>query len=204
MAKIIKLAGKSAERFGYKRATPKERPKEAPPGQLSLFAGRPRILQMPTSLSRFEAALLAHENGDPSAAARYRDAIEHDDCAADAWCNLGIIESQAGNHKIALKCFSNSLQNDSGLFEAHYNLGNLHLELGNVDSAKLHYEVARSIDPAYPNLYFNLALVLALSDDIEGAIQALKQYLEMASTDDTTKVNELLRQLVETKTGGQR
>jgi tetratricopeptide (TPR) repeat protein len=200
MARIIKLAGKSAERFGYKRATPKGRPKESPPGQLSLFTGRPRILQMPTTLSRFEAALLAHENGDPSAAARYRDAIEHDDCSADAWCNLGIIESQAGNHKLALECFSNSLQEDSGLFETHYNLGNLHLEMGNIDSAKLHYEVARSIDHNYPNLYFNLALVLALSDDIEGAIETLRQYLEVGSTGDNQKVNELLRQLVETKT----
>lgn len=199
MAKIIKLAGKSAERFGYKRASRKGRRSKQAPGQLTLFSGRARIVQLPTSMSRFEAALLAHENGDPSAAQRYRDAIAHDDCVADAWCNLGIIESQSGNHKEALACFSRSLQEDSALFETHYNLGNLHFEMGNVAAARVHYEVARSLDPAYPNLYFNLALVLALSDDIEGAIEALRQYLEMASTDDTVKVNELLRQLVETK-----
>ena len=169
MAKIIKLAGKSAERFGYKRASSKgTRQKEEASSQLSLFQGRPRIYQLPTSLSRFEAALLAHENGDPSAADRYRDAIENGDCEADAWCNLGIIESQSGRHKEALKCFSKSLQADSALFEAHYNLGNLHFELGNIEPAKLHYEVARSIDPGFPNLYFNLGLVLALGDDVEG------------------------------------
>ena len=200
MAKIIKLAGKTAERLDYKRASRKGvRGKEAP-GQLSLFGGKARIIQMPTSVSRFELALTAHENGDPSAAARYRDAIEHGDCVADAWCNLGIIESRAGNHKLALKCFSMSLQADSALFEAHYNLGNLHFELGNIEPAKLHYEVARSIDPLYPNLYFNLGLVMALADDVEGAIDALRKYLEMATAEESLKVNELLRQLVQTKT----
>lgn len=201
MAKIIKLAGKPAEKFGYKRAARKGRRKEEAPGQLSLFSGRARIIPLPTSLSAFESALMAHENDDPSAAARYREAIAQGDCAADAWCNLGILESQAGHHREALECFSKSLQVDSGLFEAHYNLGNLHFELGNIDPAKLHYEVARSIDPTYPNLYFNLGLVLALADDVEGAIGALKQYLEMSAADDAQKASELLQRLVETKTG---
>ncbi len=200
MAKIIKLAGKSAERFGYKRASRKRRPRQEAPEQLGLFSGRPRIIQLPNSLSLFESALLAHENGDEMAGDRYRQAIAQNDCLADAWCNLGIIESQAGNYQEALACFSQSLQADSALFEAHFNLGNLHLELGNIDPAKLHYEVARSIDPTYPNLYFNLGLVLALADDIEGAIQALTKYLQVASGDDSLKVNELLRQLVESKT----
>jgi tetratricopeptide (TPR) repeat protein len=199
MAKIIKLAGEPAERFGYKRASRKSRRSGDPQGQLNLFSVSPRIIQLPNSLSLFESALIAHENGDMQAADRYRQAIAQDDCQADAWCNLGIIESQAGNHKEALACFSRSLQADSALFEAHYNLGNLHFELGNIDPAKLHYEVAQSIDPGYPNLYFNLGLVLALADDIEGAIAALTKYLEMVSVDDTSKVNEILRQLVETK-----
>lgn len=200
MAKIIKLAGRSAERFGYKRASRNRRRAGEVPEQLNLFAGRPRIIQLPNSLSLFESALIAHENGEAIAADRYRDAIARDDCTADAWCNLGILESQAGDHQEALACFSRSLQADSGLFEAHYNLGNLHLELGNIDPAKLHYEVARSIDPMYPNLYFNLGLVLALADDVEAAIQALRQFLELSSGGESPKVNELLRQLVETKT----
>ena len=200
MAKIIKLAGKSAERFGYKRVSRKRRLADEAADQLNLFAGRPRIIQLPNSLSLFESALIAHENGETIAADRYREAIARDDFAADAWCNLGILESQAGDHQEALACFSRSLQADSGLFEAHYNLGNLHLELGNIDAARLHYEVARSIDPMYPNLYFNLGLVLALADDVEAAIQALRRYLELASDEESPKVNELLRQLVETKT----
>ena len=71
MAKIIKLAGKSAERFGYKRASRKREQAEDTPAQMSLFAGSPRILQLPTSLSVFESALLAHESGDAVAADRY-------------------------------------------------------------------------------------------------------------------------------------
>jgi len=201
MARIIKLAGKSAERFGYKRAARKAPPRKRDDarGQLGLFDSQIRIIPLPNSLSYFEAALLAHENDDPTAATRYREAIAHGDCTADAWCNLGILESHSGKLKEALNCFSQALQDDSALFEAHYNLGNLHLELGNTEPAKLHYEVARSLDPSYPNLYFNLGLVLALADDVEGAIEALRVYLDLASADDTQKVNELLRRLVETK-----
>jgi tetratricopeptide (TPR) repeat protein len=199
MAKIIKLAGKSAERFGYKRASRKERRKREAAGQLNLFAGATRIVRLPSSLSLFESALMAHENGEPTAGQLYRAAIAANDCEADAWCNLGILESQAGNLRGALDCFSKSLQVDSSLFEAHFNLGNLHFEMGNVEAAKLHYEVARSLDPSYPNLYFNLGLVLALADDVEGAIEALRQYLELAGSDEGQKVNELLRRLVETK-----
>jgi tetratricopeptide (TPR) repeat protein len=176
MAKIIKLAGKPAERFGYKRASRRGRRAKDSPGQLNLFGGKARILRLPSSLSMFESALLAHEKGDPTAASLYR-----------------------GDHREALDCFSKSLQIDSSLFETHFNLGNLHFEMGNVEAAKVHYEVARSIDPEYPNLYFNLGLVLALADDVEGAIDALRKYLELASADEKKQVNELLRQLVETK-----
>jgi len=199
MVRIITLAGKSAEKFGYKTASRRGRRSGTAPGQLGLFSGKVRIIPLHTALTHFESALMTHENGGAGAADRYREAIAHEDCVADAWCNLGILESQAGNHKEALECFSRSLQADNGLFETHYNLGNLHLELGNIEPAKLHYEVARSIDPMYPNLYFNIGLVLALADDIEGAIDSLKMYLEMASSDASPKVNELLRRLVETK-----
>ncbi len=195
MARIFKLAGKPAERFGYKRAARGRRGRKELPGQLNLFGVQARIVPLPTKLTKFEEALLLHERGEVSAAAKYREAISEDDCVADAWCNLGILESQSGRNEEALVCFSKSLQVDPGLFEAHYNLGNLHFELDNLSAAKIHYEVARSIDRSYPHLYFNLGLVLASDNDLAGAVESLLRYRELASPDDASKADDLLQNL---------
>ena len=195
MARIFKLAGGSAERFGYKRAARGRRGRRETPGQMNLFGGTARIVPLPTRLSRFEEALLLHERGDDAAAAKYREAISEGDCAADAWCNLGILESQAERNREALACFSRSLQKDPALFEAHYNLGNLHFELDNLAAARVHYEIARSITKSYPQLYFNLALVLASDNDLPGAIDALQKYRELAPAEEAAKADDLLQNL---------
>ncbi|MGA7304786.1 MAG: tetratricopeptide repeat protein [Rhodothermales bacterium] len=195
MARIFKLAGRPAERFGYKRAARGRRGRKEPPGQMNLFGLQTRILALPSQLSRFEEALLLHERDDPAAGEKYREAIRDGDCIADAWCNLGILESQAERDDEALSCFSKSLQADPGLFEAHYNLGNLHFELDNLAAARLHYEVARSINGTYAQLYYNLGLVLASENDLSGAIEALVKYRELAPAAEATKVDDLLQSL---------
>lgn len=197
MAKIFKLAGRPTERFGYKRAARGKRGRKEIPGQMHLFEAGPRIVRMPTELSRFEEAFLLHERGDPSAADTYRKAIQEGDCTADAWCNLGIIETQAERNQEALSCFSKSLQEDPRLFEAHFNLGNLHFELDNLAAARVHYEVARSINGSYAHLYFNLGLVLASDNDLPGAIEALLKYRELATPKDASKADDLLQNLRE-------
>lgn len=197
MARIFKLAGGSTERFGYKRAARGRRGRKETPGQMNLFGVQARIVPLPTKLSRFEEALLLHERGDPSAESKYREAISEGDCVADAWCNLGILESQAEKNHDALLCFSRSLQQDPGLFEAHYNLGNLHFELDNLAAARIHYEIARSIDKSYAQLYFNLGLVLASSGDLPAAIHALQRYRELAPAGDAGKADDLLQSIRE-------
>ena len=197
MARIFKLAGQSAERFGYKRAVRGRRGRKEMLGQMNLFVGTARIVPLPTRLSRFEEALLLHERGDPSAAVKYREAIREGDCVADAWCNLGILETQAEKNREALSCFSKSLQDDPGLFEAHYNLGNLHFELENLAAARVHYEIARSINKSYAQLYFNLGLVLASDGDLPGAIEALQRYRDLAPSDDAAKAEDLLQSIRE-------
>ena len=198
MARIFKLAGGPAERFGYKRAARGRRGRGETPGQMTLFGGTARIVPLPSRLSRFEEALLLHERGDPGAASKYREAISHGDCVADAWCNLGILESQAERNGEALACFSRSLQKDPALFEAHYNLGNLHFELDNLAAARVHYEIARSINKSYPRLYFNLGLVLASDNDLPGAIEVLRKYRDLAPPEEAAKADDLLQNLQET------
>lgn len=197
MARIFKLAGQPAERFGYKRASRGRRGRKETPGQMSLFGTRARIVRLPSRLSRFEEALLLHERDDPSASDKYREAIRNGDCVADAWCNLGILESQREHNEEALSCFSKSLQADPALFEAHYNLGNLHFELENLTAARIHYEVAGSINGSYPQLYFNLGLVLASQGELPAAVEALVKYKELSPPEEAAKAENLLRSLRE-------
>jgi hypothetical protein len=44
-------------------------------------------------------------------------------------------------------------------------LGNLYFEGDNLRLAKMHYELAAEINPIFPNLYFNLGLVLGLMEE---------------------------------------
>src|SRR5512140_3813404 len=95
MAQILKFPAQ-ASKFGFKRVKKRARAADNP-DQLDLFP-RPtaQILEFLPDLSRFEQALLLDERGDAKAAELYAKAIEEHDCVADAYCNLGIIESQNG------------------------------------------------------------------------------------------------------------
>jgi hypothetical protein len=103
MGQILKFPIREAK-FGYKRV-PKRAGKEENPAQLQLFAhATAQILHLTPQLGHFEHALLLDERGDLRAVELYRRAIEEQDCAADAYCNLGIIESKQGGspkHSIA-------------------------------------------------------------------------------------------------------
>src|SRR5258707_5168438 len=95
MAQIIKFPGQTSK-LGYKRV--KKRKQAENPNQLNLFPSQSaQILNLLSGLSCFEQALMLDERGDQRAAEVYAKAIEEQDCVADAYCNVGIIESQRGN-----------------------------------------------------------------------------------------------------------
>ncbi len=194
MGQILKFPVE-ASKFGYKRVRKRAKPADHP-DQLHLFPQpTAQILNFTPDLSRFEQALLFDERGDGRAAELYRKAIEEQDCVADAWCNLGIIESQKGNTARAFDCFTTSLQHDPRHFEAHYNLGNLYFDVNDLRLAQIHYEIASEMDPSFANVHFNRALVQALNDDLAGAISALTKYQELVSPDEARNADELLRNL---------
>src|SRR6185503_10017162 len=114
----------------------------------------------------------------------YAKAIEGEDCVADAYCNLGIIESQKGNTAKAFDCFTTSLKNNPRHSEAHYNLGNLYFEVNDFRLAQIHYEMAAEVDASFANVYFNLALVQAIMNDFAAALSALNKYQELVSADE--------------------
>src|SRR5687767_2931506 len=125
MAQILKLPVQ-ASKLGYKRV--RKRVAVSDPNQLDLFPqANAQILDFaPPDVGPFAQALMWDERGDPKAAELYAKAIDQEDCVADSFCNLGIIESQKGNTVKAFDCFTTSLKYNPRHSEAHYNLANLY------------------------------------------------------------------------------
>lgn len=196
MAKVVKFPIQPPEKFGFKPVSKKRPANPAKPGQLNLFQGG-KIVKL-NQLSTFEEALMLDEHGDERAREAYQRAIVEFDSVPDAFCNLGIIESRARNYSKAVDCFTLSLKEDPRHFESHYNLANLYAELGNLPLAKLHYQISISIEPEFPNSYFNLGLTQAMSKEIEESVQSLLTYKKLAGQDDTTPVDELIDSLLRT------
>ncbi len=201
MAQIIKFPAQ-ASKLGYKRVKKRARPPDNQ-NQLDLF---PRPTAQILSLDRegerlreplrpFEQALLLDERGDPQAGDFYAKAIEALDSVADAYCNLGIIESQKGNTTKAFDCFTTCLKHDPRHSEAHYNLGNLYFDINDFRLAQIHYEMAGEVDPSFANVYFNLALVQAINNDLAAAINALIKYQQLVPPDEAEHADELLHNL---------
>lgn len=190
MAKVVKFPQPAPEKFGFK---PVRKRKEEPVGktkQLNLFAGG-RVVKL-GHLSAFEEALILDERNEPMAKDLYLKAISENDCAADAYCNLGILESKINNYSKAIDCFTLSLKNEPRHFEAHYNLANVYAEIGNLPLAKVHYEMSIGLEPDFSNSHFNLGLTLAMLGESGEAVNELYNYKKLSEKDDFRQVDELI------------
>ena len=196
MGVILELPKRAPEKFGHKRVRRQKRQRELErAGQMNLFSAPARILSLPSRLSPFEEALLLDERGNTQAKELYRAAIEVNDSPADAYCNLGIIESQEGAIDSAFDCFTRSLKLEPTHFESHYNIGNLFFDVGELRSAQVHYQMALGIHSDYPNLFFNLGLVLALEQKHEDALSNMRRYRRLASQNDAEKADLIIEAL---------
>lgn len=195
MAQIINFPA-PAPKFGYKRVRTRSRPVESPDQLHLLFQPTATILAFESGLSSFEQALMLDERGDVRGAAeKYLRAIESEECVADSYCNLGIIQSRQGNTAKAFDSFTTALKTDPRHCEAHYNLGNLYFDVDDYRLARVHYQIAAGIDPAFPNVYFNLALVEAVLGDFAAAVATLTTYRQMVSAEEGRKAEALLESL---------
>jgi len=193
MGKILPFPPKQPSKFGFERV--RKHMIENQDQQNLFSSGAGKVLRLPTSLSPFEEALLLDERADSGAEKAYLRAISEGDFVADAYCNLGIIESKAGRVTKAFDCLTKSLEHDPRHFEAHYNLGNLYFDADNLRLAKMHYELAAEINPEFPNLYFNLGLVLALLKENKAAIDALLKYQLLTPGIERRDTEELIKGL---------
>lgn len=195
MAKIIQFPLNPApEKFGLQRARKAGKKESDKRGQLDLFAAG-KVVKL-HQLSVFEEALLCDENGDVrQARLYYQKAIDEHDCAPDAWCNLGIIDSKDGNYARAIDCFTQCLKLNPRHYEAHYNLANLYAEVGNHGLAKVHYLISIELEPGFPNSYFNLGLTLAVVREYKEAVQYLKKYRDLAPPEEQPQADDLICKL---------
>lgn len=193
MAKVIQFPSPAPEKFGFKLVRKKGKVRKSKPGQLDLFS-EGRVVNL-HQLSRFDEALLLDDRGDKKAKEVYLKAIEEGDAVADAYCNLGILESHEGNFSKAVDCFTNCLKENPRHIEAHYNLANLYAEAGNLGLAKLHYNISIELDPYFPNSHFNLGLTLAMNKEIDQAILSMQAYCRLVSIEDKKQALELINNL---------
>ncbi len=165
-------------------------------GQLNLFPERGgRLLQLPLRFSPFEEALQLHEQGDCKASEMYRKAILGGECISDAYCNLGILEYEAGRVAAAFDHFTNALKHDPRHFESHFNLGHLYFEAGDFRLARLHYELSAVLEPNSTGVRFNLGLIHAMNGELSEAIQELNRAKDNATEEEKAQVDELLASL---------
>ena len=195
MGEIIQFPIKTEAKFGFKRVGKRKKKDLEAHGQLNLFSTQHRTISLIPEGGYFEQALAMDERNDPKAIDAYQKAISEEYFIADAYCNLGILEYKRNKVSEAFDCFTNSLKHDPSLFEANYNLANLYFEKGDHRPARVHYEIAKEIDPEYANLYFNLGLVQGLDEDIELAIISLSKYLELVPEGGGNEADKLLTSL---------
>ncbi len=196
MTKVVKFtAAVTPEKFGLQRALKKKGTAVQKPGQLNLFSGG-KVVRL-NQLTHFEEALMLDDQGNAKAAKeKYLKAIEEQDSLADAYCNLGILESQDGNYARAIDCFTLCLKYEPRQYEGHYNLANLFAEAGNFALAKMHYQISIELEPRFCNNYFNLGLMLAISKEFNEALDVLRQYRQLAPCEEHKQTDELIRQLL--------
>jgi len=165
-------------------------------GQRNLFSeSEGRLIQLPTRMSPFEEALILHEQGDPRAIDMYAQAINEEECVADAFCNLGIIDYEAKNLPGAFNNFTRALSHDPRHFESHFNLAHLYFEEGDIRLARLHYEFSAVIEPGSASAHFNLGLVGAIEENIPAAVASLNKAKEFATEEELEQIDEILRGL---------
>lgn len=201
MTRVVQFPQSTPSKFGYKKAIIKKGRKKINLedfGQLNLFdqAREAKVVSITPKLPPFEEALLLDDQGHTERAKEiYLKAIAEKQHVADAFCNLGIIYSQENDSTKAIDSFTQCLKNNPRHYEAHYNLANLFSDIGNVELAKVHYQMSVTINPEFSNGYYNLGLVLATNRDYDEAIEAFMKYKETAPAHEKENALELIRNI---------
>lgn len=109
----------------------------------------------------------------------FRAAIQLNEQAAEAWCNLANLLNQSDRHDEALQAAARSVSLDASLAEGHNNFGNALLALDSPDEATTCYRRAVKLKPDYVDAWINLGGALTALEDGDGALDAYAQALAL-------------------------
>jgi tetratricopeptide (TPR) repeat protein len=144
----------------------------------------------------FLDAVDAQERRDDRARTLFLESVQAGEYVSDSYCNLGVLEFEAGRVGSAVDYLTLALRHDPRHFEAQYNLANVYLDSKQYRLAQLHYEIALEIEPTYPNLSYNLGVAYGLQGDLERSYRCFQRYSELAP-EATGMISSLLKQLEE-------
>jgi tetratricopeptide (TPR) repeat protein/2-polyprenyl-3-methyl-5-hydroxy-6-metoxy-1,4-benzoquinol methylase len=127
-------------------------------------------------------AVTAHQQGDlGTAKSLYKKILRAKPLHFDALHLLGVIYFNEQNLTESKQFIKRALVVYSEFSEAHFNLGNTLMALGELYDAKESYQKAIKIKPDYIEAYSNLGLVLRSLSDLSGAQQIYERALELKS-----------------------
>jgi tetratricopeptide (TPR) repeat protein len=112
----------------------------------------------------------------------YEEALTHNPQLAGALVNLGTIYFNARDWRKSEKYYQSAVEADGAYPLAHFNLANLHEELGRTSLAIQHYKKAIDLAPAYADAHYNLALLYQTRERSMEALRHWKLYLKLDSS----------------------
>ena len=145
--------------------------------------------------SPFEQAVRLQDQNDPRAIQWYRKAIQAGEGVADSWCNLGILESGAGWKSRAMHCFQQAIRVEPRHFDAHYSLANLYYDNGELDLARIHYDIASGISADFPPLIHQQAMLALLEQHYKEAITLLRRYMLLVDGQSRVRAERLIQRI---------
>ncbi|KGQ21067.1 tetratricopeptide repeat protein [Thermus filiformis] len=99
--------------------------------------------------------------------------LDHPFLGAEAWNLVGLRRLE--DKEEAEAAFREALARDRGHLRALVNLGNLHLERGEVEEAIRLYQEALRLDPEFPQAHHNLAAAYRRKGQLDKAVFHLKR-----------------------------
>jgi len=100
------------------------------------------------------------------------------DTLANAWNNLGLLDTREGRTDEAIRCFQEALRSSPDHLVALNNLGNAYRLRKEWDKARETFERSLAVSPDDPEANYGLGMVFAQADDSERAYEYLQRALK--------------------------
>jgi tetratricopeptide (TPR) repeat protein len=139
-----------------------------------------QVLGLDEMLDALLSAEQSWRNGDERVRQALKPALEHPLTCAEANNQFGVLEAVCEKPELARQYFQAALASDSRHYRAITNLGNLELEIGNLQTAEMRYREALKLNPEYSVAYNNLAAVLKRQGKRGEAVDMLKKSQRMS------------------------